>query len=148
MSFIVKGRMGERQSRCWGPHPQWASSCQHLRQARTFSCYWSPDPLPQGRPDTGRIIAPPSSSPHSMTETAPDGSWCVSVPTPSPLSGAWSPLAFRGSPPMRVKAGSPLPGSPSCLSSPLSPDYTLLLPNKLYLLFSSYCRVCFCGTPN
>lgn len=98
MSFIVKGRMGERYSRCWCPHPQQASSCQHLCQARTFSCYWSPHPLPQGRPDTGRIIAPPLSSPHSMTETATGGSWCVSVPTPSPLLGAWSPLAFRVSP--------------------------------------------------
>ena len=68
-----------------------------LCQARTFSCYWSPHPLPQGRPDTGRIIAPPSSSPHSMTETATDASGCVSVPTPSPLLGAWSPLAFRDS---------------------------------------------------
>ena len=111
MSFIVKGRMGQRQSRCWGPHPQWASSCQHLRQARTFSCYWSTDPLPQGRRDTGRIIAPPSSSPHSMTETAPDGSWGVSASTPSPLLGTWSPLAFRGSPPHMGESRLPCTGT-------------------------------------
>ena len=92
MPFIVKGRMGDKYSRCWCPHPQWASNCQHLHQARTFSCYWSTPSHRAGLTQAESLPLP----------QAPLIQWLkqqlMEVPTPSLLLGAWSPLTFRVSP--------------------------------------------------